>query len=335
MGVEARKPSGRAARAANTAHATALHAPFLARAGAVVTARRLGIGLSTAAVAAALAYAAAALVVADTLTRPIRRAPASSPAVFDLAYEDVTFPSAEDGIALSGWFLPAEGSRRAVAVVHGRNSTRTGNDGELVAHAAALVRSGYNALLFDLRAHGRSGGRRYTLGADERRDVLGAGAYLEGRGFTPARTGYWAHSMGAAAVLLAAGDLAGVRAIVADSSFARLDDLLADELPNASGLPGLFNPAILFFGRTLFGLDAAAVNPVEAVAGLPPRSLFLIHAEADALIPVDHAARLAAAAGPAVHNFWVFPGGRHDRVSAAVPDRYRSRVLAFFDERLR
>ena len=77
------------------------------------------------------------------------------------------------------------------------------------------------------------------------------------------------------------------------------------------------------------------MNPVEAVAGLPPGSLFIIHAEADGLIPVDHARRLAAAAGPAVHDLWIFPGARHDRVSAAAPDQYRERVLAFFDEKLR
>ncbi len=307
---------------------------------AVPEARRLGrrrllLALSAAVVVGLLGYAGLSLVVADRLTRPVRRALASSPALLDLAYEDVTFTSAVDGVTLRGWFLPAEGSDRAVVITHGRNSTRTGNNGELVPHAEALVNHGYNALLFDFRAHGESGGVRYTLGADEQRDVLGAVAYLESRGFTPDRIGFWAHSMGAATVLLASAVSPGVHTIVADSSFARLDDLLARELPTASGLPGFFNPAILFFGKARYGLDTTTVNPVDVVAGLPPRSLFIIHAEADRLIPVDHAKRIAAAAGPAVHDLWIFPGSRHDQVSSAAPDRYRARVLAFFDERLR
>ena len=185
-------------------------------------------------------------------------------------------------------------------------------------HAAALVDRGYNVLLFDFRAHGESGGVRYTLGAAEQRDVLGAVSFLKARGFGLGRTGFWAHSMGAAAVLLAAADLEPVRAIVADSSFARLGDLLGEELPRASGLPGFFNPPILFFARELFGVDTTVVNPVDVVAGLPPDSLFLIHAEADRLIPVDHAHRIAEAAGAAVHDLWIFPGARHDRVSAAA-----------------
>ena len=296
--------------------------------------RRVRTALPVAVVLAALAYPAVSLVVAERLTKPYRRPLVSSPAVFDLHYEDVAFPSAVDAVPLRGWFLPVAGSDRVVVIVHGRNSNRTGDDGQLVPHAEALVGRGYNVLAFDFRAHGESGGVRYTLGAAEQRDVLGAVAFLKARGFGADRTGFWAHSMGAATVLLTAGALDEVRAIVADSSFARLDDLLTEELPRASGLPGFFNPPILFFAKELFGVDTTIVNPVDVVSALPPDSLFIIHAEADRLIPVDHARRIAAAAGPAVHDLWIFPGGRHDRVSAAAPDRYRDRVLSFFDEKL-
>ena len=294
---------------------------------------RLVVVLSVLAVAL-IAYVGIALAAAETLTKPRRRSLVSSPAVFDLVYEEVTFDSRGDGIPLRGWFLPAPGSDRVVVITHGRNSTRTGDDGELVPHAAALVAAGFNALLFDFRAHGESDGVRYTLGWAEQRDLLAAVDTLKGRGFRPDRMGFCAHSMGAATVLLASATSPDVRTIVADSSFARLDDLLARQLPMASGLPGFFNPPILFFARTVFDADTSVVNPVEVVAGLPPDSLFIIHAEADRLIPVDHARRIAAAAGPAVYDLWIFPGSSHDRVSVDAPDEYRKRALAFFDEKL-
>ena len=84
----------------------------------------------------------------------------------------------------------------------------------------------------------------------------------------------------------------------------------------------------------MFGADSRILNPVEVVAGLPPGSLFIVHGEADGLIPVDHARRIAAAAGPAVYDLWIVPGARHDRVSEALPKQYEQRVLAFFDEKL-
>ncbi|MXY24353.1 MAG: alpha/beta hydrolase [Acidobacteria bacterium] len=294
----------------------------------------LAVALPSIVSAVLLAYLAVALAAAETLTKPRRRALVSSPAALNLTYEDVAFDSRGDGIPLRGWFAPADGSDRVVVIAHGRNSTRTGDDGELVPHAAALVDAGFNALLFDFRAHGESGGVRYTLGWAEQGDLLGAVDHLKARGFRSERMGFWAHSMGAAAVLLASAGSPDVRNIVADSSFARLDDLLARQLPIASGLPGFFNPPILFFTRTVFDADASIVNPVDVVAGLPPDSLFVIHAEADRLIPVDHAHRIAAAAGPAVYDLWIFPGSSHDRVSIDAPDEYRDRVLTFFDEKL-
>ena len=296
--------------------------------------RRLALASASGVLVALLAYAGVSLVVAETLTKPYRRALASSPADFDLAFEEVNFRSTGDRIALRGWFVPAAGSDRVVLIVHGRNSNRAGDDGQLVPHAAALVARGYNALLFDLRGHGESGGVRYTLGTAEQRDVLGAVAWLKSRGFAARRMGFWSHSMGAATVLLAAAVAPDVRTIVADSSFARLEDLLDRELPRASGLPGFFNAPILFFARTLFGADARIANPVEVVGDLPPDSLFIIHGEADGLIPVEHARRIAAAAGPAVYDLWIVPGARHDRVSDVLPEQYERRVLAFFDEKL-
>ena len=279
-------------------------------------------------------YGGLSVLVADRLTQPERRELASSPEVFGLAYEDVLFSSAEDATPLRGWFLPADDSEKVVLIIHGRNSTRTGNDGDLVVQAAALVEGGYNVLAFDFRAHGLSGGTRYTMGWQERHDVLGAVEYLKTRGFTPDKMGFWSHSMGAATVLLTAAVSSDVQVIVADSSFARLGDLLAKELPKNSGLPGFFSPAILFFGELLYGMDTSVVNPVEVVSHLPPQSVFIIHAAMDDLVPVEHARRLAAAAGPAVYDFWVFPGGSHNRVAFAMPDEYRARVLAFFDAKL-
>ena len=72
---------------------------------------RLLVVLSVLAVAL-IAYVGIALAAAETLTKPRRRSLVSSPAVFDLVYEEVTFDSRGDGIPLRGWFLPAPGSDR-------------------------------------------------------------------------------------------------------------------------------------------------------------------------------------------------------------------------------
>ena len=102
--------------------------------------RRVRIGLLTAVVLAALAYPGVSLVVADRLTKPYRRPLASSPAVFGLSYEDVTFPSAVDAVPLRGWFLPVGGSDRVVVIVHGRNSSSIRRSSSLREHSSASIR---------------------------------------------------------------------------------------------------------------------------------------------------------------------------------------------------
>ena len=58
----------------------------------------------------------------------------------------------------------------SVVLVHGLNRSRL----EMVAKTKFLHDQGWNALLFDLRAHGESGGTMRTLGYLERDDVHAA-----------------------------------------------------------------------------------------------------------------------------------------------------------------
>ena len=90
-----------------------------------------------------------------------------TPATFEIAFEDVTFAS-RDGVRLSGWWVPATAARGTVVLVHGLNRSRI----EMVKKLPFVHRSGWSALLFDLRHHGESGGGISTFGAREKDDVL-------------------------------------------------------------------------------------------------------------------------------------------------------------------
>src|SRR3990170_3409555 len=117
-----------------------------------------------------------------------------SPAAYGLAYEDVEFPSAVDGIVLKGWLIDSPGTK-TIVVMHGRNSVRDEPNVGILELAQALVGQGYDVLTFDFRAHGESGGTRYALGQFEVRDVAGALDYLKGRGVR--EVGVIGYSMGA------------------------------------------------------------------------------------------------------------------------------------------
>ncbi len=283
------------------------------------------------AVALVVGYTGISAIAADRLSRPKRIALVGSPADHGLTFESVEFASLEDGIPLRGWWMPVPASDRAVIIVHGRNSSRSASNGDLTRQAAGLVKAGYNVLSFDLRAHGESGGDRYSLGPLERRDVLAAVAYVRARGIPAGHIGLLCHSMGAAICLLTAPEAADVSAVIADSAYARLTELLEVEFPKQGGLPTFFIPGVMFMDNALYGIDLTKAAPIDVVAKIRPRPIFFIHSESDAYVPPENSRRLWGASGEGPEMLWIVAGPEHNEMFKAYPEEYLQRVVGFLD----
>src|SRR6185295_13819331 len=148
--------------------------------------------------------------------------------------------------------------------------------------AAPLVRAGYTVLVFDLRGSGESGGERFTLGAQEVRDVEGALDFLRQRGLASDGVSLVGFSMGGATALLTALDEPAVRAVAEDSGYADLGDLLDVEVPKASHLPPLFTPGMALAVRALIGVDLYAIRPVDGMPRLAAEGVPVLFVHGDA-----------------------------------------------------
>ncbi len=279
--------------------------------------------------------------VALALTATARKPFTRSPEQYGLSYETVAFPSRVDHVPLEGWLLatapeaadPAA-TRRPVVIVHGKGGDREdAADGKVLEIAAALVKAGHPVLLFDLRGSGRSGGAHFTLGAQEVRDVGGAIDFLQQRGLARDGVDLLGYSMGAATALMEAPHEPAVRAVVEDSSYADLGEIIADQFPKMSGLPGWFAPGVILMARPLLGVDAYSIRPADGAARLAEQHtpLLVIHGEADTLIPVIHGRRIAARYGPGVQTLFV-SGAKHTAAYSVAPQTYLDKLLAFLDE---
>jgi fermentation-respiration switch protein FrsA (DUF1100 family) len=141
-------------------------------------------------------------------------------------------------------------------------------------------------------------------------------------------------SMGAVVAIVSGALCPDHAGVVADSSFARFARPIAQVLhgwgypwpiANLGGELG-----IRFVARSL-GFDAAEAAPVRLVGRISPRPVFIIHGDADPLIPVSEARALYAAAGEP-KQLWIAPGAVHDGGAYALyPAEYEQRVLAFWD----
>jgi fermentation-respiration switch protein FrsA (DUF1100 family) len=269
-----------------------------------------------------------------SLTKAKRVQIKDNPSRLDLSYEDVSFPAARDGVLLRGWYVMARDSDRCIVMAHGDGYHRADPTIGMLEIAKGLTEHGYNALMFDLRGHGESGEGRLTGGYYERRDILGAISYIKGRGVLPRHIGLLGFSMGAAASLLAAAENKELPALVTDSCWADLMDMIKSEVARHPLMPRFLTPVIPGIAKILYGVDVEEIKPLQAVNKIAPRPIFFIHGEADRRVPVENARRLYQANNNHSNVLWIVPNARHARTYKAQPEEYIDRVTAFFNRTL-
>lgn len=217
----------------------------------------------------------------------------SAPADHGLHRGEEIRPTASDGVALHGWWVPAAASRSCGTVLF-----LHGNAGSLAGRAfiaRRLSEAGFDALLVDYRGYGLSEGRPAEEGLY--RDAAAAWRHaVERREVPPERLAVAGHSLGSAV----AAHLASTRrtgAAVLTGAFPSVPALAAE----AYG----WLPDALFRGWTTNRFPT-----VERVGSIDAPVL-VARGGLDRLVPRAHSRRVHEAAGPAAR--WYEAGGAgHD-----------------------
>lgn len=252
----------------------------------------------------------------------------NAPADSELALpplEEVTFTT-DDGLELSGWFIPDGDSDATVVICHGLGA----NKSNFAAFVLVFQGQGYNTLIFDFRGHGDSAGHTSTFGLFEVADVRAAVDWLKRE--RPAQSRHvfgLGSSMGAMALVRHAAEDPRVEALVLDSAFASAP-LLAhqhlDRIPVLGPVMAELTIASLSLhaGASVWELDAR-----PAIARLSPRPVLLIHGEDDVLIPPRNLPLLYRHAREPKAE-WLGPGP-HSNVMTTDFGGYERRVIEFLN----
>ena len=289
--------------------------------------RRVALGV---AVLLVDAYMGISYFIASGVTRAEREDFEDHPTDYGLEYEDVEFVSRKGDVTLMGWYLPSPRCEASLILVHGISSNRASREATRI--AAHLIEACFNVLLFDLRAHGASGGDRITGGIDEAEDVLGAYDYLQSRGAEPHRVGVLGRSMGAGAAVLAAAAEPDIRALVLDSTYAQVHDLITFEIARKTPVPEwvapVFIPGATLLANVLYGIDLSKLAPEHTIKSVDV-PILVIHGKADTHIPTEHGIRVHEAAH-SESEIWIVPGSDHGQAFHSFPDDYVERVVSYF-----
>ncbi|MDT0388199.1 alpha/beta hydrolase [Streptomyces dubilierae] len=230
-----------------------------------------------------------------------------------------TFLRTSDGVAIDAVYEPG-------AAVYDAPGTPSAHPVFVVAHgftgavdrphvrriAQAFARYGA-VVTFSFRGHGLSGGRS-TVGDREVLDLAAAVEWARERGH--ARVVTVGFSMGGSVVLRHAALHPGrTDAVVSVSAPARWYYRGTAPMRRLHWL--VTRPEGRMVGRYGFRTrihhrdwDPVPLSPVEAVPGIAPTPLLIVHGDSDGYFPLDHPRMLAAAAGDQ-GELWVEPGMGH------------------------
>ncbi len=240
------------------------------------------------------------------------------PEAHGLAYEDARFTAA-DGTALHGWFFPATdrtASEGTVLHLHG-------NAGNLTAHfhhVAWLPACGFNVLCFDYRGYGQSEGAMTRDGSIQ--DAHAALDWLLTRDDVDAdRIAAFGQSLGGAVGIVLAAQRNEVRGVATDGAF--------DSYRRIADWHIRRNPLMWLAAWWVPMLMSDDHEPIDHVARIAPRPVFLMHGTADEVVDPTMATRLYDAAGEP-KELWLAEGMDHYGAMQERPETAQARLLAFF-----
>ncbi len=245
--------------------------------------------------------------------------------VEQLPYEQI-YITAHDGVRLAGRYYAFYDDAPVQILFHGYRSNSVleycGND-----HMARQM--GFNSIVVDERAHGKSGGHTISFGIMERYDCLDWVKYACDRFGNETPIILTGVSMGASTVLMASSLQmpSNVSCIIADCPYSSPGEIIR-EVCRKMRLPVWLLYPFVVLGAFVFGrFRLWESSPVKAVknTSIP---ILLIHGDDDRFVPVEMSVKIyRSCAGP--KRLLIVPGAGHGLSYMVDTHGYETSIMEF------
>ena len=191
---------------------------------------------------------------------------------------------------------------------------------------------GRSALLVDQRTSGRSDGHVITFGIQEHRDCLRWVDFMVSHFGKDVKIILTGISMGAATVLLAAGNPLPkqVVGVLADCGYTSAKEMICKTIGEMCLPPALLYPFVKLGARLYGRFDLEEVTPLEAVKNCTVPVIFF-HGEDDQFVPCEMSRRNFDVC-PAPKTLVTIPGAGHGLSYPKDPEAYLHAAASFFTE---
>ncbi len=233
-----------------------------------------------------------------------------------------------DGLRLHGTYFEYAPGAPIELMFHGY---RGNAERDLSGGVQRCFKLGRSALIVDQRCSGRSDGKVITFGIYERRDCLSWLNYMQDRFGPYVKIILTGISMGAATVLMAAGEELpeNVIGVLADCGYTSAKEIIKKVI-RQMGLPVEPSYPFVKMGAKLFGgFDLEETSPLEAMGRCSVPVIFF-HGEADDFVPCEMS-RANYEACVSEKRLVTVPGAGHGLSYPVEPERYLRELRDFFE----
>lgn len=252
--------------------------------------------------------------------------------VIGLDFEDQTKPmiiSSQDDLNLKAKYIDQKETHRWVILIHGYKS----DNHNMMSYGAKYYQKGYNVLLPDNRAHGKSEGDYIGMGWLDKEDIACWVQWIIKKD-PQAQILLHGVSMGGATVMMCAGDrLPQVVGYIEDCGYTSVWDIFASELDKRFSLPTF---PILDISNLVaqmkVGYDFKKASSIEQVKKANQPMLF-IHGGKDDFVPTDMVYEVYEACQSSKDLYIVEEAG-HAQAKDYDPQAYWDKVFHFIDQNI-
>jgi len=232
----------------------------------------------------------------------------------------------KEGIFLSSWLLqPKESIAHGTLIfIHGI----AGSKEFQLKYAESFVNLGLNVVVFDLRAHGQSGGKNCTYGYYEKHDVSAIIDLLATSG-VEGQIGLYGTSLGGAIALQTAAIDDRIDFLIIESTFATLEEVTFEYMDRISPVSNKYiSDLILGAAGRMGNFDPDSVKPELAAAQISI-PVFMAHGTEDVHIPIKQGLRNFDQLKSSIKEWHPLIGADHNSVHAVGGKSYQNEIEQF------